>query len=124
MAKIKTSLDIWIAFLTRNDLLKIDNLPKELNDNNLKKALEVLNVMNFSSEERELYDDHLKWLMIEANTLKKLENKAREEGIAIGETRGIEKVAISMLKQKIDDSLIQSVTGFSQDELNKLKNKL
>ena len=71
VAKIKTSLDIWIAFLTRNDLLKIDNLPKELNDNNLKKALEVLNVMNFSSEERELYDDHLKWLMIEANTLKK-----------------------------------------------------
>ena len=67
--------------------------------------------------------------MIEANTLKKAENKAREEGIAvIGETRGIEKgiekVAISMLKQKIDDSLIQSVTGFSQDELNKLKNKL
>ncbi len=61
VAKIKTSLDIWIAFLTRNDLLKIDNLPKELNDNNLKKALEVLNVMNFSSEERELYDDHLKW---------------------------------------------------------------
>ncbi len=66
--------------------------------------------------------------MIEANTLKKAENKAREEGIAvIGETRGIEKgiekVAISMLKQKIDDSLIQSVTGFSQDELNKLKNK-
>jgi len=29
-----------------------------------------------------------------------------------------------MLKQKIDDSLIQSVTGFSQDELDKLKNKL
>ena len=124
VAKIKTSLDIWIAFLTRNDLLKIDNLPKELNDNNLKKALEVLNVMNFSSEERELYDDHLKWLMIEANTLKKAENKAREEGIAIGETRGIEKVAISMLKQKIDDSLIQSVTGFSHNELNKLKDKL
>ncbi len=65
--------------------------------------------------------------MIEANTLKKAENKAREEGIVIGETRGIEKgiekVAISMLKQKIDDSLIQSVTGFSQDELDKLKNK-
>jgi hypothetical protein len=67
--------------------------------------------------------------MIEANTLKKAENKAREEGIVVigeikGIEKGIEKVAISMLKQKIDDSLIQSVTGFSQDELNKLKNKL
>ncbi len=124
VAKIKTSLDVWSAFLTRNDLLKINNLPKELNDTNLKKALQVLNVMNFSSEERKLYDDHLKWLMIEANTLKKAENKAREEGIAIGETRGIEKAAISMLNQKLDDSLIKSVTGFSQDDLDKLKNKL
>jgi predicted transposase/invertase (TIGR01784 family) len=124
VAKIKTSLDVWSAFLTRNDLLKIDNLPKELSDNNLKKALEVLNVMNFSSEERELYDDHLKWLMIEANTLKKTREEGREEGIAIGETRGIEKTAISMLQQKLDDSLIKSVTGFSQDQLDKLKNRL
>jgi predicted transposase/invertase (TIGR01784 family) len=136
VSKIKTSLDVWSAFLTRNDLLKADNLPKELDDNNLKKALEVLNVMNFSSEERELYDDHLKWLMIEANTLKKAENKAREEGIGIGEAigikkgreegreEGIEQVAISMLKQKLDDSLIKSVTGFSQETIDKLKNKL
>ena len=63
----------------------------------------------------------------EYNTLKKTREEGREEGIVIGETRGIEKgikkVAISMLKQKIEDSLIQSVPGFSQDELNKLKNK-
>ena len=144
IAKIKNSLDMWIAFLTRNDLLNIDNLPKELNDKSIKKALEVLQVMNFNPEEREFYEDHLKWLRIETNTLKKTREKSlaegeakgrkegreegREEGIVIGETRGIEKgiekVVISMLKQKIDDSLIQSVTGFSQDELNKLKDKL
>jgi hypothetical protein len=29
-----------------------------------------------------------------------------------------------MLLQKLDDSLIKSVTGFSQDDLNKLKNKI
>ena len=122
VGRIKTSLDIWSAFLTRNDLLKIDNLPKELNDNNLKKALTVLNVMNFDPEERELYDDHLKWLMIEANTLKKTREEGREEGIAIGETRGIEKgiekTAISMLQEKLDDSLIKSVTGFSESVIN------
>jgi predicted transposase/invertase (TIGR01784 family) len=144
IAKIKNSLDMWIAFLTRTDLLNIDNLPKELNDKSIQKALEVLQVMNFSPEEREFYEDHLKWLRIETNTLKKTREKSlaegeakgreegrkegreegREEGITIGENRGIEKVAISMLKQKIDASLIQSVTGFSQNELNKLKDKL
>lgn len=30
--------------------------------------------------EREAYEDHLKWLRIEANTLKKAEEKGREEG--------------------------------------------
>jgi hypothetical protein len=91
-----------------------------MNDANLKKAITVLEVMNFNDEERDFYEDHLKWMMIES-TVKKAENKAREEGITIEETRGIEKVSISILKQKIDDSLIQSVNGFSQNELNKLQ---
>ena len=36
----------------------------------------------------------------------------------------LKKTAINMLLQKLDDSLIKSVTGFSQDDLNKLKNKI
>ena len=38
IAKVKSSLDMWSAFLTRNDLLQPDNLPKGLDDNNLKKG--------------------------------------------------------------------------------------
>ena len=127
------------TLLTRHDLLKADHLPKELDDENLKKALHVLDVLNFSKEERELYEDHLKWLRIEANTLKKATEKAlsegisigKQEGISIGEARGIEKgiekrnleVAINMLKQKLDDKLISSVTGLNLGEIAKLKNK-
>lgn len=36
----------------------------------------------------------------------------------------LEKTAINMLLQTLDGSLIKSVTGFSQDDLNKLKNKI
>jgi len=36
----------------------------------------------------------------------------------------LEKTALNMLKQKIDDKLIASVTGFSSEEIAKLKNKL
>ena len=136
VAKTRTALDIWVTFLTRHDLLKIDRLPKELDDKNLKKALHVLDVLNFSEEERELYEDHLKWLRIEANTLKKATEKALAEGISIGkqegisigeargEARGIEKTAINMLNQKLDDKLISSVTGLNLEEIAKLKNKL
>ena len=123
VAKTKNVLDMWVAFLTRHDLLKADMLPKELDNDTLKKALHVLDVLNFSEEERELYEDHLKWLRIEANTLKKATEKAKEEGIMEGvEKRNIE-VAINMLKQKLDDKLISSVTGLTLEEILKLKNK-
>ena len=135
VAKTRNALDMWVAFLTRHDLLKADRLPKELDNEELKKALHVLDVLNFSEEERELYEDHLKWLRIEANTLKKTAEKAlaegisigKQEGISIGEARGIEKgiekTAINMLKQKLDYKLISSVTGLDLGEIAKLKNK-
>ena len=47
---------MWLAFLTRHDLLNKDKLPKELNNMNLKKALTVLDVMNFSESEREILE--------------------------------------------------------------------
>jgi len=89
--KIKTSLDIWVAFLTKYSLFDKDNLPESLQNTGLKKALNVLEVMNFSEDEREGYEDHLKWLRIQTNTIKKYEQNAREEamveGIRIGEAR-------------------------------------
>jgi predicted transposase/invertase (TIGR01784 family) len=91
VSKIQSSLDIWAAFLTRHDLLNKDNLPKELNTPTLIKALDVLDVMNFGSNERELYEDHLKWLRIEANTLKKYEAKGFEEGMEKGVEKGREE---------------------------------
>jgi predicted transposase/invertase (TIGR01784 family) len=139
IARIKSKLDMWVAFLTRNDLLNSDNLPQELDNIQLKKAIQVLEVMNFTEEERALYEDHLKWLMIEANTLKKYEQKGREAGLAeglekgieIGEAKGIEKgaeqrnieVAISMIKQNLTIELIGQVTGLTKDEILKLKHQ-
>lgn len=127
VAKTRNALDMWLTFLTRHDLLKADKLPKELDNDKLKKALKVLDVLNFSEEERELYEDHLKWLRIEANTLKKTTEKAKEEGIAEGIEKGIEKrnieVAINMIKQKLDNKLISSVTGLTLEEILKIKNK-
>jgi predicted transposase/invertase (TIGR01784 family) len=90
LTKVKTALDMWSTFLMRNDLLNPENLPQELNNPDLKKAIEVLKVMNFSAEEREAYEDRRKWLMIEENTLQNYERKGKEEGIKIGRTEGIE----------------------------------
>ncbi len=123
VAKTRNTLDMWVAFLTRHDLLKADRLPKELDNEELKKALKVLDVLNFSEEERELYEDHLKWLRIEANTLKKTAEKALAEGISIGEARGIEKGKSELIKMMLNQGnpvdKIAKITGLSITEIKK-----
>ena len=129
VAKIKDALDIWIAFLTRNDLLDPTNLPKALDNPGLKKALTVLEVMNFTTVEREAYEEHLKWFRIEANTLKKAEAKGRAEGkaegIEIGEARGKIEERIEIAKEMLlEGEPIEKIIKFSKltkEEVDNLK---
>ena len=120
VAKVKNALDMWLAFLTRNDLLIADNLPKELNDPNLKKAINVLSVMNFTPEEREAYEDHLKWLRIEANTIRNYEQKGEIRGRAEGENKKAIEIAKKMLSKNHSISDISDLTGLSPEEISKL----
>jgi predicted transposase/invertase (TIGR01784 family) len=113
LKKVKNSLDMWTAFLTRHDLLNKDNLPKELDNVALKKALTVLDVMNFTNEEREAYEDHLKWLRIEANTLKKQLEKGRVEGIIA--------IAKEMLLNNEPMEKIIKYTKLSKSQIENLK---
>lgn len=112
LPKIKTSLDRWSTFLTRHDLLDTKKLPKELNDPQLKKALGVLEEMNFTKQEREAYDDHLKWLRIESSTVKKAERKAFKKGKI--------EVAKLMINEGSKIDFISKVTGLTIAEIKKL----
>lgn len=116
VAKIKNSLDVWAAFLTRHDLLNKNKLPKKLDNEDLKKALSVLEVMNFNVAEREAYEDHLKWMRLEASALKKYEEKGRAEGI--------ELMIMNMLRQKLDDEIIIQVAQITPSDLAKYKIKV
>ena len=117
LKKVKNSLDMWTAFLTRHDLLNKDNLPKELDNVALKKALTVLDVMNFTDEEREAYEDHLKWLRIEANTLK----KQLEKGIAKGRYEERISMAKEMLLNNEPMQKIIKYTKLSKSQIENLK---
>ena len=125
VAKVKNSLDMWSTFLTRNDLLKADNLPIELNDANLKKAITVLEVMNFNDEERDFYEDHLKWMMIEASTVKKAEEKAEARGEARGKAEGKAERDIEIARAMLIDGdsieKVAKIIGLSIAEIEKLK---
>ncbi|CCM10248.1 protein of unknown function [Cardinium endosymbiont cEper1 of Encarsia pergandiella] len=121
LKKIKTSLDIWTAFLTRNDLLNKDNLPAPLAINTLKKALHVLDTLNFTDEERMAYEDHLKWLRIEANTIEKYRKEAEQQGRQEGRQEGKLEIAKSMLLQGYAIEDIGLLTGLSRSDIQKIK---
>ena len=131
LSKMKQTIDIWAAFLTKYDLLdqKQNELPKSSDYSNLKKALNIINVMSLSDKERDLYENRLKWLRDESSAL----NKKYEKGLAEGEAKGVVKgkaegleegvnkrnrdIVINMLKAKSELEFISKITGLSIEEI-------
>ena len=132
---LKTGLDRWIAFLSRAYELDKDNIPEELaEDKEVKKAIEKLDIMYLSKEEREIYEDDLKALMDYRAQIKTAERNGRiegkKEGIKEGMEKGIEKGKIQekvdiakKLLDILDDETISIKVGLSIDEIKKLRNK-
>lgn len=112
---IKTTLDRWITFLNNAYKYSRNRIPKELEeDKNIKRAVEVLDIMCLDEDERELYENDLK------DSIDKQEQlyTAREEGIE----EGIKNVAKSLL-DVLDIDTIVSKTGLSKEEILKLKDE-
>jgi predicted transposase/invertase (TIGR01784 family) len=123
VAMVKNSLDMWVAFLTRHDLLNKERLPSELDDPALKKAHNVLDVMNFAPEEREAYEERLKWLRMETSALKKWFEDGEQIGIAKGEKKLAEEkknIALKILAKGMSIQDASELTGLSEDEIKSL----
>lgn len=120
LAKIHRSLDIWVAFLTRRDLLNKEHLPSALNNPALKKALNVLDVMHFTDEERDLYEGHLKWIRTEASALRTTEIKAKAEGKAEGKDEKAREIAKLLLQEEMSLELICKITGLNESVVGEL----
>jgi predicted transposase/invertase (TIGR01784 family) len=124
VAKIQNGLDLWVTFLSRHDLIRSGNVADKLFNDELdivnidvQKAIQVLDEMNFSQEERNLYEDHLKWLHIEASTLL----KSRQEGFDQGQITGrMEGRMEGRMAEKLDiaNKLLQA--GMSNEEVAKI----
>ncbi len=129
LSKIKTSLDRWAAFLSRVDLLVNRKLPKELNDPQIQKALDVLEVMNFSAQEREAYEAHLKWLRDEAGAVENALAKGLKKGLKRGLKEGLKegrkerdiKIAGNLLSLDIPINVIAKATGLTVQQIKEIK---
>ncbi|XP_075235385.1 uncharacterized protein LOC142332682 [Lycorma delicatula] len=61
--QIKTPLDKWMIFLTKQKLINRFSLPKELSNCKFRKALLELHNLNLNVEESHLYDRHQNFLL-------------------------------------------------------------
>ena len=88
LKKVKIPLDEWLTFLTQHQYMNTNHMPKELHLPEIGKAMHVLDGMNLNKEEREIYNNRLKWLRIEASTLQKRYTEGKAEGKAEGLAEG------------------------------------
>jgi len=112
--RLEKEIDDWLH------VMKYDEVPKNYHSPYMVQVAEKLSILKMTPEERANYSYYQKKLYNDRDELQ----AAEARGEAIGEARGIEKTAINMLKQNLDFKLISSITGFSIDELLKLKNRL
>ena len=83
-------------------------------------AYEVVNQYNWDEKQLIAYEQEKKRIWDNIAAMDYQLDKAKAQGI---EERNKE-IAINMLKQNLDNSLVSSVTGLSTEEVLKLKSKL
>ena len=86
----------------------------------LKILNQKINMLSLSPEEKKLYESRMK-LKSDIATYSEAEfNRGREEGIAEGVKEGIFETARNCLKLKMPIETIQSITGLTREEIEKL----
>lgn len=106
--------DKWVYLLKH--LSELQNRPKRLQDKIFKKLFEAAEIANFSLEERQAYEDSLKYY----RDLKNVVDTSREEGIEEGKIEGKMEVALALKNNNIPIDIIMNSTGLSKEEIDRL----
>lgn len=109
-ASKNSTLNTWVRFLNNPEVIDMDNE----NNEELKKAKEVLDTISADEHEQYLAEQRLIYIM---------DQKAiHAAGYDKGHKAGIKETAIKMLENNVDIEIIISCTGLTKDEIEKLKN--
>ena len=125
---LSTMLDKWTNFLVKAYEYDSQHLPRELQIPSIEKAVEALEHMYLSDDERESYEARLKWLRDEEMALKKAKEDGIEEGkakgLAEGKLEGKTEAKIEMAKillmEGTDLAIIGRASGLTAEELAEL----
>jgi predicted transposase/invertase (TIGR01784 family) len=110
--ELETQFDQWL-YVFRH-LSKLQDRPLKLQDSVFQKLFEAAEIAKFSPEERDAYEDSLKYY----RDLKNVVDTSREEGIQEGiEQRNFE-IARKMKDKGMSNAEIAELTGLTETEIN------
>lgn len=121
----KRMMVLWLRFLT-----EINSNTKEipadlLNDPEIGKAVEELEISGFSDAELRAYDKFWDSVSVERTLLDDRYQKGKEEGRAEGLEKGMNQrsleIARKMLAKGMDEATIIDMTGLTAEEMKLLK---
>jgi predicted transposase/invertase (TIGR01784 family) len=113
--ELETRFDKWL-FVFKN-LHKLNGRPRKLQERVFEKFFNSAEIAHFKKEEREAYEDSLKYYRDLKNSL----DTAHEEGELKGKIEGKIEVARVLIELGDTDEKIVKATGLSIDEIVKLR---
>jgi len=116
--RLEREIDEWLH------VMKYDKIPAHYHSPYMKQVAEKLNILQMTKAERENYSYYQKQVYKDRDALEAAEARGIEKGEAKGREEGIKKTVINMLYQNFDIKLISELTGFSIEQIEKLKHSL
>ena len=121
--------DLWMRYFT--EMTEKTRKPDSelLADPDVAKAIELLEIINYTEAEQELYDRYwdavsveatwktIGWREGEKHGLEEGRQEGREKGIRQGEANAKRLLACNMLATGLDPSLISEISGLSEEEV-------
>lgn len=121
--ELETRFDKWL-YIIRN-LNKLDRVPDKLREHIFEKLFETAEISKFTQDQVRSYEDSLKYYRDLKNSLDTAKQEGIELGIEQGIEQGLKQGRLEMIKEMIakgvDIQTISSISGLSQDEINKLR---
>lgn len=116
--ELETLEDKWFYLLRH--LAELQNRPQRLQDKVFDRLFEIAEIASFNPEEREAYEDSLKYYRDVKNSLETAREEGRGKGIRIGKEEEKINIALRMLAKGFTPAQIRELTGLSESETQKM----
>jgi len=121
LPEIHTTLERWITFLNKAHEYSKDNLPKEIATDEIKKAMEELEIMYFNDIEQEHYESQQRRYLDEISFAKQKERDKEQEERKLQNAVDTTKIEIakSLKIKNIPIEIIIETTGLTKEQIDK-----